>query len=108
MVAAEDNLADVFARWYESGRSGDERIADGVEIEADTAGDPDVEQLKDLTQEAPVIRRANQIIADAMRLQASDIHPETYREQLHDEIDEEHCQAGGAIMVNQWRCHAPF
>ncbi|MGF6227678.1 general secretion pathway protein E [Inquilinus ginsengisoli] len=82
VVAAEDDLADVFARWYESGRSSVERISDGAEIEADTAGDPDVEQLKDLAQEAPVIRLVNQIIADAMRLQASDIHLETYREQL--------------------------
>ncbi|WP_034853887.1 GspE/PulE family protein [Inquilinus limosus] len=82
VVAAEDDLAEAFARWYEGGRSGVERIADGAEIEADAAGDPDVEQLRDLAQEAPVIRLVNQIIADAMRLQASDIHLETYREQL--------------------------
>jgi general secretion pathway protein E len=82
VVAAEEDLAEVFARWYESGRSDLERITDGIEADVDTIGDPDVEQLKDLAQEAPVIRLVNQIIADAMRLQASDIHLESYREDL--------------------------
>ncbi|MDR6290876.1 general secretion pathway protein E [Inquilinus ginsengisoli] len=82
VVAAEEDLAEVFARWYESGRSSLERISDGIEIESDIVGDPDVEQLKDLAQEAPVIRLVNQVIADAVRLQASDIHLESYREEL--------------------------
>ena len=48
VVVAEEDLAEVFARWHVSGRSSVERIADGAEIEVDAAGDPDVEQLKDL------------------------------------------------------------
>ncbi|MFE0759003.1 GspE/PulE family protein [Inquilinus sp. NPDC058860] len=82
VVAAADDLADIHARYFEAGRSTIERISDGIEIESDAIGDPDVEQLKDLAQEAPVIRLVNQIFADAMRLQASDIHLETYREAL--------------------------
>ena len=59
-----------------------DRIIEDIAVEADGAADPDVEQLKDLAQEAPVIRLVNQIITDAIRLHASDIHIETYREGL--------------------------
>jgi general secretion pathway protein E len=42
----------------------------------------DVERLKDLASEAPVIRLVNQIIARAVETQASDIHLEPFEDRL--------------------------
>ncbi|MFZ5791052.1 MAG: GspE/PulE family protein [Pseudomonadota bacterium] len=50
------------------------------------AGDPsaelDIERLKDLASEAPVIRYVNQLIADAAERRASDIHIEPFEGRL--------------------------
>jgi general secretion pathway protein E len=82
VVAATEDLDDAFRRYFEGGRSAIEKIVDDIAIETDESGDPDVEHLKDLAQEAPVIRLVNQIVADAIRLKASDIHLESYRDTL--------------------------
>jgi general secretion pathway protein E len=43
----------------------------------------DVEQLRDLASEAPIIRVVNLIIADALEARASDIHLEPFENQLN-------------------------
>jgi general secretion pathway protein E len=49
----------------------------------DSAGlEDDVERLKDLASEAPVIRLVNQIIQRAVETQASDIHVEPFEDRL--------------------------
>jgi general secretion pathway protein E len=49
-----------------------------VELTADVADeDEEIERLKDLASEAPVIRLVQRVIDDAVRLKASDIHLET-------------------------------
>ncbi|MFW6027307.1 MAG: GspE/PulE family protein [bacterium] len=48
--------------------------------ELGAGGDLDVERLKELASEAPIIRLVNRIIADALDRDASDIHLETTRE----------------------------
>lgn len=53
-------------------RGGDQAVAGG---EAETA---DIEQLRDLASEAPVIRWVNQLIGRALERRASDIHLEPF------------------------------
>jgi general secretion pathway protein E len=48
----------------------------------ESAAEDDVERLKDLASEAPVIRLVNQIIARAVETQASDIHIEPFEDRL--------------------------
>ena len=81
-VAAAEHLEEAFARYFERGRSAMDRIIDDIKVETDGIADADIEHLKDLAQEAPVIRLVNQIIMDAIRVHASDIHLEVYREEL--------------------------
>lgn len=82
-AAAPEDLDEAFARYFESGRTAVERIVDDLTDAVDDApGDPDVQHLRDLAQEAPVIRLVNQIFSDAIRLHASDIHVECYRDEV--------------------------
>ena len=49
---------------------------------SDGAGDEDVDRLKDLASEAPVVRLVSHLIEEAVRLGASDIHLEPFPERL--------------------------
>ena len=48
--------------------------------EFDVSGDADIEHLIGAAQEAPVVRLVNQLLTDAIRVQASDIHVEPGRD----------------------------
>jgi general secretion pathway protein E len=48
----------------------------GEDAHIEAASEFDLQRLRDLANEAPVIRRVNQIIADAIEARASDIHIE--------------------------------
>jgi len=64
---------------------GDGRTAMGALIEAlddDTVAEGDIEHLKDLASEAPVIRLVNLMLQRAVALRASDIHVEPFESQL--------------------------
>jgi general secretion pathway protein E len=52
--------------------------ADGLgdDRRADEASEVDLQRLRDIANEAPVVRRVNQIVADAIEARASDIHIE--------------------------------
>ena len=70
-VAVPAELEAAIDRLYEQrGEAGDIRSADEHAIEED------VERLRDLASEAPVIRTVNQIIARAVEQRASDVHIE--------------------------------
>ncbi|BCX89547.1 general secretion pathway protein E [Methylomarinovum tepidoasis] len=49
---------------------------------SETLDDTDVEHLRDMASEAPVIRSVNQILQQAVELRASDIHIEPFEDQL--------------------------
>jgi general secretion pathway protein E len=66
---------DLDAAWERLYGAGDGRLAAAAEAAGD-GGSDDIERLKDLASEAPVIRLVNQIIARAIELRASDIHLE--------------------------------
>lgn len=67
-------------RLYGSGRSAMGEIVDG--LDRDDHLDDDVEHLKDLASEAPVIRLVNLIIQRAVQSRASDIHIEPFEDHL--------------------------
>ncbi|MEF3076594.1 type II secretion system ATPase GspE [Methylobacter sp. Wu1] len=66
---------------YGEGRSQMERIVDNLQFE-DTAGEEDLEHLKDLASEAPVIKMVNLIMQRAIEMRASDIHIEPFEQAL--------------------------
>ncbi len=64
---------------------GDGRTAMGALIEAlddDAIAEGDIEHLKDLASEAPVIRLVNLLLQRAVELRASDVHVEPFENQL--------------------------
>lgn len=66
---------------YGEGRSQMERIVDNLQFE-DTGGEEDLEHLKDLASEAPVIKMVNLIMQRAIEMRASDIHIEPFEQTL--------------------------
>jgi general secretion pathway protein E len=55
---------------------------DGADDQGEAALLDDIEHLRDLASEAPVVRIVNRIIADAVEQQASDIHVEPFENKL--------------------------
>ena len=79
-VALRSEISDLVERWYGQGRSAMGAIVETAEGEA---GDmDDVEHLRDLASEAPVIRLVNLVIQRAVELRASDIHIEPFENRL--------------------------
>src|SRR5579871_862779 len=76
VLAAEQEILDSIDRHYgESERHG---LGDGEDEQA-TA---DLEHLRDMASEAPVIRLVNTMIADAIEKRASDIHIEPFEKEF--------------------------
>ena len=82
MVAVPGELDAALERLYGSGKSAmGQIVGDDVEMRGDEiAFDADVQQLKDLASEAPVIRLVSLLITNALDARASDIHIEPVRE----------------------------
>ena len=78
-VAVRSEIDELIERWHGQGRSAMEGIVDGAEGEESF---DDVEHLRDLASEAPVIRLVNLIIQRAVELRASDIHIEPFENRL--------------------------
>ncbi|MDI1254241.1 type II secretion system ATPase GspE [Thermomonas sp.] len=78
-VALRSEIDELIERWHGQGRSAMEGIVDTAEGEE---GFDDVEHLRDLASEAPVIRLVNLIIQRAVELRASDIHIEPFENRL--------------------------
>lgn len=79
-VGLRSDIAQLLERRYGQGRSQMGQIAEGAEG-ADAAVD-DIEHLRDLASEAPVIRLVNLVIQRAVELRASDIHIEPFEQRL--------------------------
>lgn len=79
-VALRSEIDDLIERWYGQGRSAMGAIVETAEGEN---GDlDDVEHLRDLASEAPVIRLVNLVIQRAVEMRASDIHIEPFENRL--------------------------
>jgi general secretion pathway protein E len=81
MVASLEDLERAYARLLDGGRGALQKIVDDIG-EGGPAAAGDVEHLLDQAQEAPVVRLVNQLLSDAVRMHASDIHVEPYRDRL--------------------------
>ena len=83
MVAIPTELDAAIERLYGAGKSALGQIVGDVETRVDElAFDADVQQLKDLASEAPVIRLVSLIITNALETRASDIHIEPFENRL--------------------------
>ncbi len=82
-VAIKDEFDAAYERLYGSGKSAMGQIVDDIEtIDGDDFGD-DVQHLKDLASEAPVIRLVGLIMRRALETRASDIHIEPFESRLY-------------------------
>ena len=80
LVGLRSEIGDLIERWHGQGRSAMGAIVETAEGE--TGDVDDVEHLRDLASEAPVIRLVNLIIQRAVELRASDIHIEPFENRL--------------------------
>jgi len=79
-VGLRSEIDDLIERWFGQGRSAMGAIIETADGEG--AAVDDIEHLRDLASEAPVIRLVNLIIQRAVELRASDIHIEPFENRL--------------------------
>jgi general secretion pathway protein E len=77
VLAAEQEIVDAIDKYY--GESDRQTLLPGGDDEQATA---DLEHLRDMASEAPVIRLVNAMIADAVEKRASDIHIEPFEKEF--------------------------
>ncbi|MBS0439249.1 MAG: type II secretion system protein GspE, partial [Proteobacteria bacterium] len=80
-VGLPSEIDDLIERYYGQGRSAMGAIVENLSDEASRSED-DIEHLRDLASEAPVIRLVNLIIQRAVEQRASDIHVEPFENRL--------------------------
>src|SRR5712692_259973 len=78
MLAGEQEILDAIDKYY--GES-EKQQAFGAELDSAEAGE-DLEHLRDMASEAPVIRLVNAMIAQAVEKRASDIHIEPFEKEF--------------------------
>ncbi|HVK51649.1 MAG TPA: type II secretion system ATPase GspE [Pseudoxanthomonas sp.] len=80
-IALRSEIDDLVERYFGQGRSAMGAIVENAD--GDNSADlDDVEHLRDLASEAPVIRLVNLLIQRAVELRASDIHIEPFENRL--------------------------
>ncbi|WP_438816452.1 GspE/PulE family protein [Taklimakanibacter lacteus] len=80
-VSTGSAVAAFFKRVTQLDRAEAPDLADGAGVEASAIED-DVERLRDVAREAPVIRQVNRLIGLAVERRASDIHVEPLEDQV--------------------------
>jgi len=75
-IAVPAELEDAFSRLYDGGKSAISGIVEDNDISTQVANADDVEKLRDLASEAPVVQLVNRLIIKAIDRRASDIHIE--------------------------------
>ncbi|WP_306582199.1 type II secretion system ATPase GspE [Dokdonella sp.] len=80
-IGLRSEIDDLIERYYGSGRSAMGSIVESLSEDA-TRSEDDIEHLRDLASEAPVIRLVNLIIQRAVEQRASDIHVEPFENRL--------------------------
>ncbi len=81
-VGLRSEIDDLIERYFGSGRSAMGTIVEDLGDGADNRDEDDVEHLRDLASEAPVIRLVNLIIQRAVEQRTSDIHIEPFENRL--------------------------
>ncbi len=81
-VAIPSEIDDAYERLYGGGRSAMGQIVESLGMDEELVDLDDIEHLKDLASEAPVIRLVNLMITRAVESRASDIHIEPFENRL--------------------------
>ncbi len=84
-LGSEDEILEAIERYYGTGPVTMDKIIEEID-EKDPTGNldsEDVEHLKDMALEAPVINLVNMLIRNAIEKKASDIHIEPYEGKIH-------------------------
>jgi general secretion pathway protein E len=81
-IAAPNEIDAALERLYGGGKSSMNTIVDNITTRDDDQELGDIEHLKDLASEAPVIRLVNLILTKALESRASDIHIEPFENRL--------------------------
>ena len=79
-IGLRSEIDDLIERYYGSGRSAMGTIVEN--LDGGGAEEDDVEHLRDLASEAPVIRLVNLILQRAVEQRASDVHIEPFENRL--------------------------
>ncbi|WP_106477839.1 type II secretion system ATPase GspE [Phytohalomonas tamaricis] len=79
-IGLRSDIENLIERYYGQGRSAMGTIVEN--LDAQSRSEDDIEHLKDLASEAPVIRLVNLIIQRAVEHRASDIHIEPFENRL--------------------------
>jgi general secretion pathway protein E len=81
-IAAPNEIDAALERLYGGGKSSMEQIVDHITTRDEEQDWGDVEHLKDLASEAPVVRLVNLLLTRALESRASDIHIEPFENRL--------------------------
>ncbi len=81
-LMALNDFEAAYERLYGSGKSSMGQIVDDISTRDEEQEFGDIEHLKDLASEAPVIRLVNLVINHALERRASDIHVEPFENRL--------------------------
>ncbi|MDT8450162.1 MAG: type II secretion system ATPase GspE [Wenzhouxiangellaceae bacterium] len=81
-VGIASEIDNTIERFFGGGRSAMGQIVEGLGTEEESEDEENVEHLRDLASEAPVIRLVNLILQRAVEARASDIHIEPFENRL--------------------------
>ena len=81
-LAVPSEMDAAFERLYGSGKTSMDQIVGEAETRDEDSGSEDLQQLKELASEAPIIRLVSLIISHALEARASDIHIEPFENRL--------------------------
>jgi general secretion pathway protein E len=82
VVSPADAITQAIDRTYDGAATPLQRIVEGMDDESGADGDEDVNHLRDMAFEAPVVRLVNLLIEGAISSEASDIHIEPFEDTL--------------------------
>lgn len=81
-LAVPSELDSAFERLYGTGKTSMDQIVGEAQTRDEDGGNEDLQQLKELASEAPIIRLVSLIIGHALHARASDIHIEPFENRL--------------------------
>jgi general secretion pathway protein E len=82
VVSPATAITEAIDRTYDGAATPLQRIVEGMDEDGGPDGDEDVNQLRDMAFEAPVVRLVNLLIENAIGSEASDIHIEPFEDTL--------------------------
>jgi len=82
VVSSPAGIVEAIDRSYDGAATPLQRIVEGMDDEGGPGGDEDVNHLRDMAFEAPVVRLVNLLVENAISAEASDIHIEPFEDTL--------------------------